>query len=160
MLRVFVFESVPWCFSNHLKVSTKASRDSRLNTASRRPARSTSFLGAQPASRVQRRTLAHMHNRHYLWSGCGIELAQGGLSMWACVNLLAGCECIIFHNQPAACDVPGKMRLLCLCRWSGTSVVQMYSPGLFSSLPSVAPRAAAIRKEGRLMRRLHFIKVG
>lgn len=20
--------------------------------------------------------------------------------MWACVNLLAGCECIIFHNQP------------------------------------------------------------
>lgn len=21
--------------------------------------------------------------------------------MWACVNLLAGCECIIFHNQPA-----------------------------------------------------------
>lgn len=23
--------------------------------------------------------------------------------MWARVNLLAGCECIIFHNQPAAC---------------------------------------------------------
>lgn len=127
---------------------------SRLNTASRRPARSTSFLSAQPTSRLQTHT--HMHKRHYLWSGCGIKLAQGGLSMWACVNLLAGCECIIFHNQPAACDVPRKMRLLCVCRWSGTSAVQMYSPGLFSSLPSVALRAAAIRREERLMRCLRF----
>lgn len=38
---------------------------------------------------------------YWLQSGGGIELAQGGLSMWACVNLLVGCKCIIFHNQPA-----------------------------------------------------------
>lgn len=145
-------------YFSHLKLLGKAPRYSCLNTASRRPARSTSFLRAQTASRVQ--TRAHAHKRHYLWSGGGIELAQGGLSMWACVNLLAGCECIIFHNQPAACDVPGKMRLLWLCRWSATSVVQMYSPGLFSSLPSVAPRDAAIRRKEQLMRRLHFIEVG
>lgn len=129
----------------HLQSLAKAPRCSCLNAASRRPARSTSFLHAQTASRVQ--TRAHTHKRHYLWSGSGIELAQGGLSMWACVNLLAGCECIIFHNQPAACDVPGKMRLLWLCRWSATSVVQMYSPGVFSLLSS----AAAIRREERLM---------
>lgn len=46
--------------------------------------------------------------RYYLWNGSGIELAQGGLSMWACVNLLAGCECIIFHNQPAVWCTRGK----------------------------------------------------
>lgn len=38
---------------------------------------------------------------YWLQYGGGIELAQGGLSMWACVNLLVGCKCIIFHNQPA-----------------------------------------------------------
>lgn len=68
---------------------------------------------------------------YYLWNGSGIELAQGGLSMWACVNLLAGCECIIFHNHSRLCDVPGKMRLLWLCRWSGASLVKMYSLDFF-----------------------------
>lgn len=140
----------------HLKLLA----NSCLNTASRRPARSTSFLRAQTASRVQTLAHAHMHKRHYLRSGGGIELAQGGLSMWACVNLLAVCECIIFHNQPTACDVPGKMRLLWLCRWSATSVVQMYSPGLFSSLPSVALREAVIRRKEQLMYHLHFNKNG
>lgn len=145
----------------HLKLLAEAPRYSRLNAASRLPACSTSFLRAQTASRAQAHAHAHMHKRHYLWSGGGIELAQGGFSMWACVNLLAGCECIIFHNQPAACDVPEKMRLLWLCRWSATSVVQMYSLGLFSSVPSVVSREAAIRREEQLMRRLStFIKVG
>lgn len=60
-----------------------------------------------------------------LWSGVGIELAQGGLNMWACVNLLAGCKYIISHNQRAVwCTRCGGS-----CRWSGTSLVQIYTVG-------------------------------
>lgn len=60
-----------------------------------------------------------------LWSGVGIELTQGGLNMWACVNLLAGCKYIISHNQPAVwCTRCGGS-----CRWSGTSPVQIYTVG-------------------------------
>lgn len=64
-------------------------------TVSSCPSLLTPFFHALTARR-HRRT-----HYYYLWNGIGIELAQGGLSMWACVNLLAGCECIIFHNQPA-----------------------------------------------------------
>lgn len=60
-----------------------------------------------------------------LWSGVGIELAQGGFNMWACVNLLAGCKYIISHNQRAVwCTRCGGS-----CRWSGTSPVQIYTVG-------------------------------
>lgn len=80
----------------------------KLNTTTGQPCQ---FTGVEdwplhPAAPPRQPTLP-MHKLqggagtlHYLWNGGGIELAEGGLSMWAFVNLLARCECIIFHNQP------------------------------------------------------------